>query len=654
MSLKPPSRPFDPTGMALRNLITAEIKNVSIDENPTAVMSHGPFYTKSFIATSGGKPLKLGTHFKFLLIDQEATVITGKEVACVVQLLDKTIERISCTYQAVGGEFQDMFNVLERLTEEIKERPGQPISWDNISNKPETYPPTHHRHHVDEMGNHRFLADPLDEIRNALEHKAIKDIEILYTIIENGLSEYRKHLNGKIDEFRDKILSARNMAVFPLNFLLLSTAELTDARLPDGSWVPWNKDSLLYGVSKATDMGKEWRVSDQLVFPLPSDLLLDEEDNPVKTVTNDYIYLDNGQTPNEGGVGDINYEGSISTIFNSRAVAVYRKVGNGSRSTLTLSKTLNGSSLIEGERVQFQLETVGYPFGSVFTYFIEGVSSDNIDVPLQGTVTTNDFGIATLSVKLLPDSPRTDQSTLSFNVIDGPTTYTETCPYQLNSNLDVNINITVCDSPYGTKVDEMVRGDTLWLRINTLGLLNKNVSFKAEGLTSAETWAIDGTRVSGTTTITKKITTNVMYLPIVVDQKAVNAVLDIQFSLTSGSHVGKTPIKVQPFKILSSEFFSTESLNAITEVARTHPFQIRVKTNSIAVNIMDFTVGANPSFIKPAPFWSTILTKKMEHLESANFRFEEVLKAPTTITYNVLSPYTEQKLSVAMTLKLLP
>lgn len=654
MSIRAPSRPFDPTGMAVNNLIIGATLRIDISENPTEVLSHGPFYTKNFTATANGRLLTRDVDYQFLLIHKQATIDTGKEVACVFRLLKKDISTVKCTYQVVGGKYQDMFEVLEGLAEEIKLRPGQPIAWENISNKPETFNPSAHRHHVDEMGNHRFLANPMDQIRNALEHIQLRDLEFLYGVIQNALDTYRTQLDIKLNDIREKMLAARNIAVFPVNSLLLSTVERTSATLPDGSWVQYAKDTLLYGVASSTNLGKEWGVSDKLVLPLPTDLLLNESDNPVKTVTGDYIYLDNGYTPDPGGVGDINYEGSISRIFNSRAVAVYRKTGDGTFTSLTLSKTLNGTVLQEDERVAFKIETVGYPAGTAFNYELSGVAAENVDVSLTGKMVTNATATATLSVKLVAGSPRTDESSMKLTVYEGPTAHTSTCPYRLNSNEDVTANIRLVEYPHGPQITELTRGDTLWLEVRTLGMSNKNVQLGVTGLGATENWVVDGKTLTAATKAALRITANQLYIPIAVHQEAISTLANIEFTLTDGTYVTKTPIKLDGFKITTVDVFSLESKQVISEARRRTPYQLRAETNSRQISTMSFDISVNPSNINPQPDWLKLLSRKGSLMESAVYRFDEVLSTATSITYRVLSPYDKQGLTKTVVLKLVP
>ena len=140
------SRPYDPTARSVLNLIVGEVRPLTTAEDYIFVPSHGPFYVENAVLRSKGLLLKKGKDYEFKALHMSAAQASGKSVACVIQITNKSLFEVTVDYQVVGGRYAEVYSVLEFLIDNIGEAIVDYIPWDNIGDKPEEFNPTAHMH----------------------------------------------------------------------------------------------------------------------------------------------------------------------------------------------------------------------------------------------------------------------------------------------------------------------------------------------------------------------------------------------------------------------------------------------------------------------------------------------------------------------------
>lgn len=141
---------FDFTAKNPDNLIQNETIFISDATGRTIVLEHGLFYTKtvSVFHTHTNRILTLGTDYEFQALEHEITALTGFETASCFVILDPIISgEIKVTYQCIGGRegnFNELLNQLKNAIANI----GSSVDWNDVINKPQTFPPNPHTHSV--------------------------------------------------------------------------------------------------------------------------------------------------------------------------------------------------------------------------------------------------------------------------------------------------------------------------------------------------------------------------------------------------------------------------------------------------------------------------------------------------------------------------
>lgn len=145
---------FDPTGTLEKNKITDEIFYISpgreLQEASLLVPKCTPFFKESFELWTGpnktGNKLVLGEDYVFIEDYEKLSEIVGKDVYYCLWINNKYLTKsLYGHYQTVGGNYvfnanAAMVRISAMLTNVFK------FSWNEIVNKPTTFPPRKHIH----------------------------------------------------------------------------------------------------------------------------------------------------------------------------------------------------------------------------------------------------------------------------------------------------------------------------------------------------------------------------------------------------------------------------------------------------------------------------------------------------------------------------
>lgn len=159
--------PYDPTGLSEYNRVVGEILHLPRGSRERAYgLQAGPFYANSVIVKTvpGNVTLTRGVDYDLLYLYQQATKATGQPVMAVIYVFNEAIiGQVSVDYQVVGGEFSSNVSAIQTLIETlaIDERV---IVWDNILDKPVTFPAAPHLHHVGDLYGMEALIEALDRL----------------------------------------------------------------------------------------------------------------------------------------------------------------------------------------------------------------------------------------------------------------------------------------------------------------------------------------------------------------------------------------------------------------------------------------------------------------------------------------------------------
>lgn len=474
MLFREQSRPFDPTGNALLNLILAEHRQLTSPNDRIFIPTHGPYYTKSLLVTNGGVPLVRGIDYECILFYKEATTETGKEVGCGIKIKKTGISNVTIDYQVVGGKYQFVFPVLKSLMENLGEDLINPILYNAIIGKPDTFPPSAHRHPYWKFDGWGVLIEPMDRILNGIYYQDRAKYRSTYDYWYTKQGQFENILTNKVRTLRNSIEAAYLDIREPVGTIRLRTGNRDMGLDRDGVWVT-ESDKVLAFTETDAEIGNEYSLSEEIVYPQPDNILLDEQNNPILTDIGDWIYLDNEHPIVPAPTGD--YGEPVDEQFDMLHIRGYRKTLNGNVYDAYVSAS-STATLQEGQSVTFTLHTNKFDVGLVIPYQITGINDANITIPKYGTVTLGAGGIATLTLTLVPGSPRTDATQMEVEfLVNGGTTF--------NLNYNLAANATYRLKAYATTgyndmwVDDYVVGDIFMLRLSQHGLSNRVVRISA-------------------------------------------------------------------------------------------------------------------------------------------------------------------------------
>lgn len=173
--------PYDPTGLAVTNLVSQELHVIPVTRNRAFALNAGPFYAKSVVVTSmpNNVPLTRGVDYEILYLYQEATRITGQEVCAVIYVTNPAISgQLLVDYQVVGGEFSSNVSAIQQLIQSLL-IDNRSVVWDDIIDKPVTFPPAPHLHDVGDLYGMEALVDAINDLKNAILNSDETAIAIL-------------------------------------------------------------------------------------------------------------------------------------------------------------------------------------------------------------------------------------------------------------------------------------------------------------------------------------------------------------------------------------------------------------------------------------------------------------------------------------------
>ncbi len=579
MLFRKKSRPFDPTGKAVLNLVIGEEYSFSNAEDRIFIPSHGPYYTDSVVLVIGNKRLQRGVDYECLLLHAEASVATAKEVGVAIKILNPTYTGAKVDYQAVGGKYQDLFWVLKDLMDNLGDELVSPIRWSDIVGKPEKYNAAAHRHPYWEFIGWGELLTPLDKILNGIHYQDRKKYRDVYDYYYAKMGQFDTQMDQLTKSLSDKLAASYLFYRDPLNTLKIKTVAVNPAENRDGAWVEVDEKVLGFAAS-ASLLGTQVALSEEIVYPQPDNIILNETDVPILRDDDEWIYQDNEYPVYPGYVED--YDEEIDEQFDLLYVKGYVKTahGNGYSASVSSSK----ASMIEGDTTTITLTTFKFTPGLRVPYAIEGVGQENINIPKYGTVTIGLNGNASITFTLKANSPRTDSNklTVEFALLGGVKT---TVPYTLTANSTYTAKITATDGMNDVIQKSHTVGDTFYICLKQHGLSGKTVRLTGlfSGAGSHQLY-INNVKATGTNggyvDIVVPATGTDMYIPIRSVQSGKVDTATLNFNLSYNSTVLSTLAIPSSLLAINARWVDAETGDVITTGKDTQAFKLKVSHTS--------------------------------------------------------------------------
>lgn len=189
---------LDLSGTHPDNLVKDELHFIFANRGRAFSMDHGPFYVDSVIIKEHltGRVLEPEIDYMILQPYQDATMRTGKEVAAIVYIHNKTVmDELRVTYQVVGGEFSWSIWAIKQLIEEL-DLDNRPVNWLDVVGKPLYFPPTPHLHPLSDTYGWEYIGYMLDQIALAITNGDIGAREEMMRRIQIELDKLQAQINA--------------------------------------------------------------------------------------------------------------------------------------------------------------------------------------------------------------------------------------------------------------------------------------------------------------------------------------------------------------------------------------------------------------------------------------------------------------------------
>lgn len=243
--------PLDLTGNHPDNRVMAEVHSITPQERIFNVMA-GAFYTESVQITYLGEQLTAHEDFRFHRVVEDAIRQSGKDVAMLIEITDKSISGdIEVRYQAVGGEFQNIHESLVDMLENYK-HDARGTFYKDIIEKPRFFEPVRHLTSIYDIYGLNPIAGPLNELVSIARHRATKENSSLLIRLHrieqmihdadlgnldlSGIANLRNELNQVKKQVADVDITALTQSFNALKSALESQisglTEKVDAALP--------------------------------------------------------------------------------------------------------------------------------------------------------------------------------------------------------------------------------------------------------------------------------------------------------------------------------------------------------------------------------------------------------------------------------------
>lgn len=174
---------LDPTGTSPNNYVSGEPKVLSVGAIRAVAPTYGPFFTESFqiYDDQTGRRLDRGIDFKFVELLQDATMKFSKEICQVVLIISPAVSsNVRMNYQLLGGLYQNDNSAIVNMYNAIM-NDTRGVDWSNVLNKQLDYPPSFHRHLLEDVYGFQPLVSALERVRNAI---VLSDVPAFEAVIE--------------------------------------------------------------------------------------------------------------------------------------------------------------------------------------------------------------------------------------------------------------------------------------------------------------------------------------------------------------------------------------------------------------------------------------------------------------------------------------
>lgn len=162
---------LDPTGHNPNNLVIGEVHTLSTAQVRAVAPIYGPFFAESIVVYDHGTNVLLTKDVDYQLVHllQDASLTFGKEICQIILVTNRAVSnKIRLNVQMLGGNYQNSAKAISDAYDTFASD-NRPVDWVNgILNKPNQYPPSLHKHLLEDVVGFGSLVVALERIGQAV------------------------------------------------------------------------------------------------------------------------------------------------------------------------------------------------------------------------------------------------------------------------------------------------------------------------------------------------------------------------------------------------------------------------------------------------------------------------------------------------------
>lgn len=423
MFIKPKTLVFDPTGTNPENFVQVEKHTFNEGRDRYFAPRQGSFYTHTMIVrdVETGVILTPKDDYTPLHLYLEPTLHTGLEVCAMLYVSNEAYSEVEITYQATGGKYQDLTEVIFMLMEQFPDGGIGNVDWKNISGLPLEFAPVAHMHSIYDFNNWDLLVKSLYGVYNSLAANRIVKYKDIFKTLDATISTFENRVEAKVNSLDNTMSRIIERSYIPeREYLITDNASVPSNYLGYGAWTLAGK-----GMHFGTDL---------------------------EGVVGETFPLDVANT---------------TDVIAGRKAFFWMRDPTGVPYGLSLVRSVAEAN--EGDTVTITLITQGMGNGKTFNYEIRGIQVNDIDQPLKGSFTTGNDGRAHFTFTVLADNLTEGVETLRF-VLKDWATFTTVRLKDTSTAPQVDLGIYYNDTGTGSSITMCNEGDTINVIAKTLNI----------------------------------------------------------------------------------------------------------------------------------------------------------------------------------------
>lgn len=410
---------LDPTAKNIDNYIQNEVRYIRSAQDAIFCLSKGNYYLDNLevIDNHTGQPLIIYQDFNPIQLYQAASLEMSRPVWASMRITNPNVTEVSIHYQAVGGKFQNMLDVILEIKDSLDPNYKPNYPWMGVQNKPLTFTPAPHAHSFWEWTNLKVLLDSMYRVLVAIYSKQKENYVDLYGNFESTfaaraieINERLKALGNRVEWYRNAV-HYDNGDIFPT-----MNPEVPSNYLKYGTWalIP---EVLLIGAGLGDSVGELVGLA--------------------------------GKAP-----GDEN------------AMRIYYWQRLDDKSSVMYIVSASKTSVDEGESVVFTISSPGRANGTAVGWKLTGVTKDDVVGEVTGTAFLNASGTTTVTVTIAEDGLSEGVEHMRLEIAGDPSRFAEVAiqdtstnpTYECYFSFDDQGNTVITDAAEGDRVYLIIKG----------------------------------------------------------------------------------------------------------------------------------------------------------------------------------------------------